>query len=870
MNKKTKYLLYATILPIAAIYASCSDENPWGKDTGQGFISPRLQASAEVKGYSSTRSGDIEVPEASQFALKLEKSDGSYAKSWTSFTNFDTNATFKIGTYTMAASYGDIDDEGIGRPYFYGAAQFEIKENQTTDVSITASLANSMVSLIYTDAFKTYFSDWNGTLHSEGGAYITLPKEETRPIYVKPGNVSILLAITKQNGNAATFQPADFKALPRHHYRITFDVNGGEVGEGKLVITFDETIEKEEVEIDLSDEIFTAPAPEVIAKGFEPGTPLKMLEYTSGTDPLQFFIKAKSGVKEAKLTLNSSATLPLGKEFDICTLSDMQLHQLAEAGIKETGLSRNPGTMAQLDMTSLISSLPAGTHSFTLVVKDKLTKVNDPVTLTVTALPITIEIAKINPLAIGDTQAGMTINFNGSDLATGLSIEAIDDFGAWKECGIVRINPKTSARRTDDAFPLKQYEVEFALPSSTRDIDYRLKYAGKTAASGTITRGYPEYSVSIDPYSRKAVIYVHPQNESDKASVVKNIRVFAGSNELVITQRNESKGYVIASGLQPSATYELKTTLRTGASPAFNETVTITTEGAQGVPNGDFETLVEKINVSSMTQGGAYTRTLIGSSAHNTQSLIVSEPQHWATTNAKTFNTSATNQNSWFVTPSVFNTSLYFQSKTHFFSSGFGGDTSTPQAYTWNPAQGNNAMVIRNVAYDPAGTDPAVEKKTATPTGYYNSKTPTINYKAVGKLFLGTYSYSNGSETYSEGVAFASRPASLSGQYRFTEGANATGEKGLVKIELLNGSDVIGTGQASLAPNADYGTFNVAITYNVAHTKATSLRIMLASSEKTGTIAYETANISTTPYASLFEQEARGSVLVVDNLTFNY
>lgn len=871
MTKRTLLNLgTGATVALMALFASCSEDNPW-MQKGSGFISPRLSATAEVKGRVSTRAEELEAPEASQFALTLSKTDGSLSRTWSSFTNFDTDEAFTVGNYVMEASYGDIDVEGLECPYFYGSAQFDVKEDQTTEVSITASLANSMVSFVYTDAFKKYFTDWNGTLHSEGGAYVTLPKEEVRPVYVKPGNISILLALTKQNGKSATYQPTDFKALPRHHYYVKFDVNGGEVGEGQLVITFDDTLEEDDVTIDLSDELFSAPAPEIIAKGFSFDSPLQMLEYSSPEAAMQYYIKAKSGIKEAKLTLKSSHSIPLGSEFDICSLSDMERYQLQEAGIKETGLSRNPGSLAQVDMTSLIGKLPQGEHEFTLVVKDKNMKVNDPVTLKVISSPLTLDVVSASPLLTGDATASLVLSFNGTDLASGLEIEAIDDYGAWKPCNISAITAKTSGKRTD-AFPTKQYGVTFSLPSTTRDIQYRVKYSGVLKASGTLMRVFPEYTVSVDPYSRRAVIYVHSEDNAMISTIVGSLRVFAGSKELTVAARSVEKGYVIVSGLEPSTSYEIKTTLRTEPSPAFNDATTITTENGASVPNGDFETLVEKYNITDMKQGGQYRRTALGSYEYNTQSLNVSEPQYWATTNAKTLNTSASNQNSWFVIPSVFNSSLYFQAKTHYFSSGFGGETNTPAAYTWAASNGNNAMVIRNVAYDAAGTDPSKKGySTATPSSYFNPNVPSIASKAVGKLFLGSYSYSNGSETYTEGIAFAARPTSLIGKYRYSTSGGASTDKGMVKIELLNGSDVIGTGYASLAANeSDFGVFTVKITYTVAYKKATALRIMFASSEAVGTIPSETNAITTTAVANLHEQESRGSVLVVDNLVFNY
>ncbi len=864
MNKRTVELMRkGAILFCLTLLGACADENPWRFSDGEGGISPTVKTSADIKKSVAVRSETtLEAPDVDKFGLTLSKTDGSYNKTWASTTLFPTDQGFKVGTYTMTAFYGNLEDEGFERPCFMGTESFEVFEDRTTDVEITATLANSMVSIAYTDAFRRYFRDWQAKLHSDGGAYIEYPKEETRPVYLKPGHVDIALSITKPNGVSATLQPADFDAEARHHYRITFDVYNGEVGEAQLRIIFDDTVDQENVEIDLSDELLTAPAPEVQPQGFTAGEPLELLELTKPAAPVRYFIRAKSGITSATLTVQSSAKLPAGNEIDFCALSADQLAAVTNAGIKETGLSRNPGTLAQVDLTDFIASLPAGTHKFTMVVKDKMTKINEPLELTVTSVPLTFQIASVSSTPVGSTDASMVINCNSADIVNGLTIQGVDDYGAVKNCTVKSVTERRQARRNANGdFTVKAYDVLFSIPESSRDVKLYVSFKGHKLET-TVKRSMPNYTVSCDGFAHKAMIKVNDANEADTRTITENMRVFCGETELTVSSRSVDHGLVTVSGLSANKIYNIKTTLVKGSNPSFQAEGTIETEGETAVPNGDFETLQQTFAETAMNQGGKYTRTLISSEMQNHQAYTISEPTGWASSNPKTMNPAASTQNSWFVVPSVFNTTLHFLS-TRAKQGGMGGQTHTPSDYQFAAQNGANAMVIRNVAWDPAGALPGVDKKTAVPDNYFSRNIPNIANRSAGLLFLGSYAY-NGIESINEGISFGTRPTALTGYYRYLPDSQDSGETGVVTVKLMHGNTVIGSGSANLSSASDFTTFSVPVTYTTFFLKADKLCIMFKSSNRNAT------DIKTTSRAQAFLQESTGAVLVVDNLSFTY
>lgn len=382
------------------------------------------------------------------------------------------------------------------------------------------------------------------------------------------------------------------------------------------------------------------------------------------------------------------------------------------------------------------------------------------------------------------------------------------------------------------------------------------------------TNAWSEF-IYVTPMAAENISY-KPDGLTDEEILV-NVKYEVSTDEQSWTQAVEENGKWVVKGLQPGTSYKL----RANFFEVYSNIAEVTTENGAGVPNGDFEELTETINISGMNQGGGWNASLGGPIHQNTCSFLIKEPNAWASVNKKTCNETASNKNSWFVIPSTYNTSLSWTGTVPDYVSVFnwgGGGTETPDIYKNLFAQnGSNAMIVRNVAWDINGNTPSDDKRTTTKENYYNRNVPSIVNHSAGKLFLGSYSYSNGIETYDEGIEFASRPISLKGYYKYVQDGNDANETGMVTVSLLNGETVIGSGNAALNAASDYTEFDVPINYTDESQKATELRIMITSSNHASyNQEEETASIKTTNYNGRYESASRGAMLTVDNLTFSY
>lgn len=864
MNVKNLFLCGATVL----LLVSCANEENQ-VDSGYGSINVKVSADYQVVPVtrSTTEITETTNPDVSEFALKLVSADGSFSRAWDSLADFDPAEKIPVGTYTMSAYYGNLEEEGFDKPYYLGQSDVAVRYRENTPVEILCTLANVKVTVEYSDAFKKYFADYATTIHAAEGDYIKFEKEETRAAYVKPGKITIQTYLKKQNGIESTFEPAAIEnAQPRQHYRIKLDIADNAAGEAQLSISFDETTETQPIAIDISDEVMVAPAPSFLPAGFEPGTPLEVKE-NSYPDNRQANISltAKAGLSACTLTTSSACLESEGwpREIDLVNLSSENHALLSRLGLKLKGFTEMGSKMGFIDFAEVFAHLHttdgSDQHTFTLSAKDMYGKVSEsPIALSVKSIPITFALQTPDPVFVGSKTATIPVEFDGTYIDQ-VKFSYLNAEGA-------KVNSTSTVVSSEGNL----YQIKISIEATDKPVVVEGSYAnGAKTSTISIPVKTPAFTITAEEYdiwARRATVKLTAEESQYQEAVDRYAVLFANSTGQWETVTSTlSQGRRIITGLTPDTRYQLRGSCNSGQDNVnYSGDFTLRTESAAVVPNGDFEEIAQTISVTDMNQGGKYSVWPVN--YQNTCSFTIQEPTGWASVNAKTCNLSAANQNSWFVIPSTYNTTLTWDAYRSFAPS-----TVTPDLYRDLTAQsGSNAMVVRNVAWDANGTTPATSGG-AFNTTYYNTNVPGIANRSAGKLFLGSYSYSGGSETYTEGVSFASRPSALKGWYKYANDGNDPTETGVVTVTLLNGQKVIATGTARLSAAADYTEFSVPVTYSVTDQKATTLRIMITSSNHASyNQSEETSAIKTSVSNGQYESASRGATLTIDNLTFTY
>ena len=876
---------------VAAVLSSCSQEAPFGTSGGEGRIVLNLSALNDVKSAIPQVRAEgedianipIVTPPVEEFQIRLTKVESGEQTTFSTVKDFVDKADFPVGKYEIEAFYGTENsqgfvegkDEGYENAFYYGVTtDITVVENTTTDVELHASLANAIVDIEYSDAFKMYFSKWSTTLQTGGNSPLVLGMNGGRS-YVIPGDMSITIDAWQQNGIETQLTPTSFPVEAQHQYQMRYNVFNNEVGDAMLEISFDKNLEVDPVIVDLSKVLGNVPAPTISTIGFEPDEGFQTLEGTSFDGEVKFNVVARGAIKNAFLRIDSETFQPSFLEdgmIDLCAADDVKKGEMQEQGINAIGFfGKNRGEMAQLDLTNLCKALPSGRHNLSLQVVDSISQSCDPIGLTISTVPVDILITP-GTSDFKDGKAEFTISYNGLEPTVDgpFTFETKEGFNQ-KPCRVTNVTRVPNTRASSE-FPSYDYVFEIEAPIVDKDAFPLYVYFNggiREELTTEIPYTYCDYEVDLDATATQLQIRLEKGNftQSQYERLFNKLHVTVDNKRYAQkdVKRDITTGIITIPGITSGSDLRVKTTLVSNENTQdFTTDQQIQSEVAQQVPNGDFEDLVETIN-TTIQQGGKWTitNTPTASKHTTTLSMVIKEPTGWSTSNSITCDLNASNLNSWYVIPSVYNTTLSWishQPDAKVMGIGQSAYNSTANEYQNLIApSGVNAMVIRNVAWDINGEDIPDTKQTGDGehSNYFGNNQPKIANRSAGRLYLGSES--------KEGVPFASRPTALNGKFKYVRDANDPDEMGVITVQLMSGSEVIGSGEIELNAGDNYADFKIPIQYvsDIFGKKATDLKINITSSNRT-------QDIKTTNYCNKDECCSRGAALYVDALSFDY
>ena len=924
MLSKTKILLSA----LSAVFLlGCSEENNTFNTDITGKISLSLSTDLQIAATVDSRaSADPSTDDrlsalagltSADFAITLEHSTpGVYSGNWNSHSDFPVEENFPIGNYTMTAAYGSQDSEGFDAPWVYGETTFIVKENATTQVDLSASVANSLVHVTFTDNFRNYFTAFSAGVRSTKGTLHYVGSAEERPVYVAPGNVDITADVTMPSGKTASLTMGSIEAKKGTLHSVTLDTKSSNETV-TLVVTFSDDLTETVHEIDLSDDLEDAAAPVVTTDGFNGGDEIKFVESNEadGDNAYKYHVAARGGMQEVTLYVDNTP-------YNLLTESGQS--QVSQMGVRLVGLE--PGAMFGLvDLTGCFGSLKlsgSGEQSTTyrIEVKDTFGKTlsdnkenTDDNSLKVTLVPESLKLDSYSDMTAETFRLTVTSNIN--NLMDRLTLYADNDRGNGQAYWDKPSFTVESTVKGNDVPTTYTYTVLVETPASV--LTFNLwGVTGKPTESNklSVTRPIPEFYIGTlngnNVFAKYVYLTVHPtlERESNLFATVAGDIELSLNNETkkVEKERIGNTDYfkVKFDNLTAKSEYEAK-----GVLNDYSTSFQFTTEEELQIPNSNFEQQGD-IATGTLVLGGAWSVSS-GNYYVNGCTFSYGIPSGWTTINGKTANMSHTSPNAssalyysgtdsgltgtrvasclggsnessrnvfgntWFITPSTFSVKdLQWNSEVPKIRVvNTGGNSGTPDAFkNFSAYTGDNAVVIRNVGWDPSGNIPNVEVKSGIT---YNHNDPTISYKAAGKLFLGSYSF-NGvndgvvSENYEEGLAFSSRPSSIKGYYYYQQDANDSNETGIVIVSLLNGTNVLATVSYPLEAQGNWSEFNVPITYPFGCEKATSIQVMFSSSNYCSYNQAEENSIATTNHFGALDAFNYGATLVIDDVELVY
>lgn len=837
---------------VALSLTSCNEDSPWGGPSDQGSL--KLDLSTDGRIATATRADDTKspiVPVVSEFGITLSRTDGSYTKKWDKLESFNKEEFFPIGEYKIEANYGDREIEGFEHPWFYASDNVSVTAGDQKNISLTATLANAMVSIRYTDDFRQNFSAYSAAVRSAGHDFIVFAQGEDRPAYVAPSQIELNLTLTNASGKKVTLQPAGFKADPRRHYIVTIGVNGSSAtGNLTLDVQFDEEVVAETVNVSLGDELFNAPAPSVVAKDFTAGETLNAFESFQSSGNPRYEVYAFGGLGTVTLSLNASSSYkpPFGNEVQLVNASDIDQANVVASGLDVKGLFRNPDKMGIVGLKGFLEKLPIGTHKITLRATDAQTRVSDPVELNVIVSAVDIKIEPVANMKYLGTECEVYLSTNSPDVRDRVSFKVTNNRVDAEILDIADVSASGDVNR-----PYK-YKYKLKTPELKMQTSPLWAYYGDGVdprANARLEVDFPKFRVEVDPFAKKVKLRVVPENPDDLEKITRDLVIISNGTQVNANriQKNLQTGIINVFSVNPGTTYgNVKYALANVSNPQTAVPV-FTTEIDTPLYNGDFsKESAQIVNFGGKSvQIGSKFITRGSHAVSATSSIDRKVPDGWTSLNVETCYTEASNANTWYVVPSTF--------------------------------LNNGEVIIRTVGYSHAGKDLGTSGG-AFDIKYYGRNCPAVedlNIKS-GELFLGSYLDINDRKN---GAEFSSRPLTLSFKYKYTPYNNEQGEA-YIKVYNKSGEE-ISQGVLRLPPVTIMTTKNIELGVYEFGEKAAKIEVCFKS---TATSLRPSVNIPTgdglsegfsysindnyTKSANNYKAFAMGSELVIDDVVLGY
>lgn len=814
------------MLSAAALMVSCSDELGQGNEAGSGRINPDIRLNTEtIKARSASRADDEAqaIPvEVSDLALRLSATDSDQVWNWERIGLFDTEKQFKVGNYLLEAYYGDPAEQGFDKPAYYGSQTISVKDGEVTRPSVTATLANSIVVLEYTEQFRNYMQSWSAEING-----IEYAQDQTADLYVTPGDLDINVTFTKPNGLGATINLDPIEVKAQFKYIVTVDITNG-AGEAQLSISFDENMATESINIDLSDKLLSTPAPQVTTKGFTSGTDIEAVAGMVPDMDLSMNIVALAGLKSVTLHTESKSLIAQGwpEDIDLMAADGAMQQKLTEMGLKVLGLWKTPGEMAVVDFSGVIKNIrPVNgdfSNVFTLVVKDKLMRSDaEPSVLSIRIEDVAMQLAKEDEYYIPGEDINVRLSYNGADVAKNIKFQYQDpSWGndVWRDIEIKKVSPVSRA--------MSDYIVTLKTPEDGAKLTLRALYGNNISNVLVVETVDLDLTVTMtenNVFSNRAYFTVK-ENSGQKLPATDKwqIKIKGGSYADYTRVSHSTEGdFLKITGLTPGTAYAVKAVIYGSESNA----ISFNTEAATALPNGNMETWYKV--------------------AGKTQYWWIDYPGADANTVWGTMNLLTTSEGG---------------------SSGAPGCGYCAKSGTTPVSEnGGTVALIQTVGWG-KGNTAWLNRVNGTTGGLAGG---ACQHFTPGELYLGHYDANSQSAVY-DGYAMNSRPSALKFDYKYVPKNSADWGTAEIRVLAADGT-VIASKNVNLTAIADYTSTTLNLGYTPTSKKAAKVLVMFKSTGNPDCLAINNNNMDSPTSSSVTTSTGYiGSKLYVDNIQLIY
>ena len=326
--------------------------------------------------------------------------------------------SLKVGNYTAAAFSHDVLPAEFENPYYYGKEDFEITENQITNINtLQCVLRSIMVTVEYDEKLSELLGDDVKANVTSGEGSLDFVKDEKRAGYYQAISENANMLTTRLTGTIEGENVDISKGFPQvkagSHKIIKYtlkdiDESGNtEGGNANISIRIDVTCTtiEQDIIVDPDEDVIpdepdtpdvpddpTGEQPTIKGDGFNISKAIVLPETTNVNNPYPVVVNiaASNGIANLKVTIDSDvldeealADVNLKKNFDLA-----YPEELAEAltglgfPVGENVIGKTELVFSITKFTGLLTMLNPGTHNFVITVVDtKNNKTTETLTL---------------------------------------------------------------------------------------------------------------------------------------------------------------------------------------------------------------------------------------------------------------------------------------------------------------------------------------------------------------------------------------------------------------------------------------------------------------------------------------------------------
>ncbi|MCQ2212312.1 MAG: DUF4493 domain-containing protein [Bacteroidaceae bacterium] len=141
--------------------ASCLSENPYAANSNN---NGNLRLEVEIVQPEATTRAASDI-DTRTFPVTIVDNSGKVVKEYSAQSEVPTLVPMEVGKYTVSAHQPGELLQKMDHPYYKGSKDIEILKGVTSDVDVLCKMANSCITINYSDDFFEAFDSWTVTVN---------------------------------------------------------------------------------------------------------------------------------------------------------------------------------------------------------------------------------------------------------------------------------------------------------------------------------------------------------------------------------------------------------------------------------------------------------------------------------------------------------------------------------------------------------------------------------------------------------------------------------------------------------------------------------------------------------------------------------